>query len=33
MRQYHQSKFSTTKAVDANIELVPKKTKILAYVE
>ena len=34
MRQYiHQSKLSTTKAVEANIEPVPEKAKILPYME
>ena len=34
MRQYiHQSKLSTTKAVEANLEPVPKKAKILPYKE
>ena len=34
MRQYiHQSKLSTTKAEEANIEPVPKKAKILPYME
>ena len=34
MRQYiRQSKLSTTKADEANIEPVPKKAKIIPYME
>ena len=34
MRQYiHQSKLSTTKAVEAHMEAVPKKANILLYTE
>ena len=34
MRQYiHQSKLSTTKAEEANVEPIPKKAEVLPYME